>query len=249
MNKRTCMWITSILHFIIRLELLKSTCFNWGTATAIISNMRLNKCVFMLWLNVKATDLLFQIWWAIISLDNDELWKIYLKHSAAHYKALIHYNNFNSADSITAFSIQTLHFEALISLKFNTNTRPVVLAGDSTWICMEFFLPRVYTCILLPGCFSALMFTVLSVTFWQLFSTKPRFTKDATSQVVSATIIFHLITISWNKQGLASSHNKPAFYSAFLITYTPLSLDLLLLFVVATTLSIILLKSFSTPRH
>jgi hypothetical protein len=66
------------------MEFWKYTCFNWAAAAAIILNTRFNKRVFMLWLNVKATDLLFQIQWAIISLDNNELPKIYSKHSAAH---------------------------------------------------------------------------------------------------------------------------------------------------------------------
>lgn len=61
------------------------------------------------------------------------------------------------------------------------------------------------------------------------------------------TIISHLITISWNEPGLASSHTRPVFYSAFLSTYPPLSRYLLLLFVVATTLSMILFNLLALP--
>lgn len=76
---------------------------------------------------------------AIISLDNNELLKIYLKHSAAHYKALIHYNDFNSADSIAASSIQSLHFKHSFPMcSAHWNLTPTLAQCYSQRIALEF---------------------------------------------------------------------------------------------------------------
>lgn len=189
----------------------------------------------MLWLNVKAIDFLFQIQWAIILLDNNELPKIYLQHSLSISKlGVVLQCTSNSTDNIIESSIQSLHLSTFYSFHmccvdsgcFNCNLVRTIfdqswLTADIIPLCIKFFLnrehmtffTRVFVCLFVcPNVFRETQWSFCKFHIpAQILCSNLGLTKDENFRLLMSWPLPIWPFSAGSEQGLPSSHTKPVF--------------------------------------